>query len=352
MGQTNSTTTKAKSQHLKYDDRIKIEALRKAGHSAREIGQIVCKSKRQINRELKIGEVELKNSDLTTRIEYSADVSQKVHDKRKSGKGPREKLGSDIKFAKYVADNIDKYHSPYSVLQKIKLENLKFETQICLRTLYSYIDKGYIPGLTNRDLPCGGKHKKRGYNHVRPIRNAKGTCISERPESVEEREEFGHFEMDLVCGKQGTHSVLLVLTERKSRNEIIRKLPDKRQETIIAAIDKLEIHFGAGIFRKIFKSITTDNGSEFLGFEAIERSAIDGEKRTQHYFCHPQCSWERGSNERFNREIRRWIPKGVDIGGFSDEYVAEIEQWLNEYPRAILGGMTAKIKSGAMAVAA
>lgn len=131
---------------------------------------------------------------------------------------------------------------------------------------------------------------------------------------------------------------LLVLTERKTRNEIIFKLPDHTDEAVVAALDRLERKWGADMFKRVFKTITVDNGSEFADAEGLQRSIInEGEKRTKVYYCHPYSSWERGTNEVTNKMIRRKIPKGTNFDDRTEEEVESIENWINGYPRKIHG---------------
>ena len=85
-------------------------------------------------------------------------------------------------------------------------------------------------------------------------------------------------------------------------------------------------------------SITVDNGSEFADVKGLERSVLnEGEKRTHLYYCHPYSSWERGTNEVTNKMIRRKVPKGTNFDDKTDEEIAEIEGWINRYPRRIHG---------------
>ena len=122
----------------------------------------------------------------------------------------------------------------------------EFSTTICVTTLYSYIDKGIFLKLTNKDLPVK-KNKKRGYHKVKKqqARANAGESIEKRPEEIDKREEFGHWEMDSVIGKRGkSKNTLLVLTERKTRDEIIFKLPDHTAEAVVAAVDRLERKWG------------------------------------------------------------------------------------------------------------
>lgn len=93
--------------------------------------------------------------------------------------------------------------------------------------------------------------------------------------------------MDTVKGKQGvTKSCMLVLTERKTRDEIIFKLKDQKAESVVDALDRLERKWG-DMFSKVFRSITVDNGVEFSDCKGMERSALTpGEKRTYLFYCH------------------------------------------------------------------
>ena len=98
------------------------------------------------------------------------------------------------------------------------------------------------------------------------------------------------------------------------------------------------------MFRKIFRTITFDNGGEFSDVERLERSAVRKKiKRTKVYFCHPYSSYERGSNECQNKMIRRKFPKGTDFGGVSDAEVARAEEWVNNYPRELLEWKTSEM---------
>ena len=90
-------------------------------------------------------------------------------------------------------------------------------------------------------------------------------------------------------------------------------------------------------FSKKFKTITFDNGPEFRNWKSLEKSYDKRKRRprTQVYYAHPYCSGERGSNENGNRLIRRFIPKGTDITQITEEFIQYIENWINNYPRAM-----------------
>ena len=199
--------------------------------------------------------------------------------------------------------------------------------------------------VTSEKLPRRGKRKHK-YKKVRKIakRAPAGESIEKRPEEVEGREVFGHWEGDTVYsgkGKKRSKAGLLTITERKTRKEIIIKIPNRQAETVIKAMDALERKYGATAFRMIFKSITFDNGSEFAEAEKIEASCINKTiPRTKVFFAHPYSSFERGTNENLNGMIRRKHPKGTHFDKVTKKELKETEEWMNNYPRPVLGYMS------------
>ena len=344
MSHLDYTTKNRKCKHLTYEERIKIETLSKVGMKSEAIAKQIGCSGRTVRRELAKGRTELLNSDLTTRLEYSADIGQQKHDYAATAKGAALKIGNDYKLVKYIEKLIIKEKmSPYAVSENIK-QNKKFKTTLSYKTIYNYIDMGLFPNLTNKHLPVKKEKKKRGYRKVRTaINHTKGRSISERPKEIEKREEYGHWEMDTVVGKRGTKEVLLVLTERMTEQEIIRKIKNKSKYCVVKELDKIERKLGSKKFRETFRTITCDNGCENLDFEGIERSVITNQKRTRVYYAHPYSAWERGSNENANKLIRRFVPKGADISKFSHKRIKMIEQWMNNYPRKSLHGLSANM---------
>ena len=199
--------------------------------------------------------------------------------------------------------------------------------------MYRYISMGLFMGIS---MDYGKQHKQ--YRQKKIKRAPKGTSIEKRPLEIAERNTFGNWEMDCVCSKQGTTSAFLVLSERLTRKEIIFKIPNKKAETVVHCVNKLEKRYGK-LFRKVFKSITVDNGVEFSDFEGLEKS-IYGGKRLNVYYCHPYTSCERGTNERINRDIRKKYPKGTDFTNVTESEVRALEDWVNAYPREIFGFAT------------
>lgn len=329
-------------KHLSQNDRIKMETMLNSGHKVVEVAEYLHVHRSTIYREIKRGEYTHRNSDYTEETRYSSDLGQKNHDWNAQGKGRNIKIGNDRPLAEYIEGKIieDKY-SPEAALAAAAESGIEFTTSISVRTLYRYIDKGIFLKLTNKDLPVKGKRKKHNKRVRVQKRASAGESIENRPDEVKDREIFGHWEMDTVKGKQGvTKSCMLVLTERKTRDEIIVKLPDQKAASVVEAIDRLERKWG-DMFTKVFRSITVDNGVEFSDYEGLERSILhEGEKRTFAFYCHPYSSWERGSNENNNRLIRRHIPKGEDFDEKQDRDIEYIENWINNYPRGIFGFKT------------
>ena len=254
-------------KHLTKSDRIKMEALLKAGHSKAEIAEQLHVHRSTVYREIKRGVYTALNSDLTQEERYSPDIADDKYKENLKSKGGVLKIGNDIKLANYIENKIvNDGYSPAAVLGELKAKNREgeFSVTICVTTLYSYINKGIFLRLTNKDLPVKA-NKKRDYKKVKRLqaRAAAGTSIEKHPEEVNSREELGHWEMDSVIGHRGkSKNTLLVLTERKTRDKIIFKLPDKTAEAVVGSLDALERKWG-GMFKQVFKSIIVNNGANF-----------------------------------------------------------------------------------------
>jgi len=321
-------------KHLTLTDRLIIETMIKQKRTPVEISKRLGVHRSTIYRELNKGFYYHTNSDLTVINAYSSDIAQKKYNINIRAKGQDLKIGNDYEYAYYIENKIlnDKY-SPDAVLGEIKAKGIIFKTTICTSTLYSYISKGLFINLTNKQLMYKGK-RKRVYRKVRPKKAPRGESIEKRPEHINNRSEFGHWEMDLVIGKKKTKPVMLVMTERLTRKEITRKIKDKSSESVIIEIDKLEQKYKK-YFKMIFKSITVDNGTEFNNCKELEKG-----NRTKIYYCHPYSSWERGSNENQNKMIRIHYPKGTNFDKITKKQIQATEQWINNYPRKIFNYRT------------
>jgi IS30 family transposase len=327
-------------RNLDFKDRQLLETYIRKGLSKAECARRLGYYRSTITREVRRGLYE-HTLDLTTETRYSCDKAQTAHEEHFSAMGPQLKIGNDHKLAKHIENKIlNEKRSPAEILGEIERDNLTFATRICVATLYSYIDKQVFANVRREHLPEGGR-RKRKYTHVVGKRPPKGDSIDNRPVEVDTRETAFDWEGDTIKGEQGTKECCYVLTERKTREEIIIPLPNGKSETVVSMLDDLERNLGAA-FPLIFRSIMVDNGGENANFAGMELS-LSGGKRTKVYYCHPYRSSERGSNENQNRQIRRKIPKGTRFKEYSPEYVAEVQNWLNSKPRKILGWKTAEM---------
>lgn len=343
MNQEHNNIKSRKFKQIKFRDRIVIETLRKQGHLASKIAKVLDFSKRSINREIKRGMVYgLRNPDETTRDEYSADAAQRNVNLKAQNKGPELKIGKCITLSNHLENEILKNKkSPYAALQDLSKSEKKFKVSICEKTLYNYIHSGLFIELTSKNLAYKMTKRKKSSKPSIAHNNRKGTSIEERPLEVLTRERYGDWELDTVVSKRsGKGAVLLVLTERKTRKQIVRKIKSKTQESVVMELNKIEKEYGKAKYKEMFKTITVDNGVEFLDQLNMEKSGFKTGQKTKVYYCHAYCFLERGSNENANKLIRRWIPKGEDIGKYSKRKIKEIENWINNYPRKLFNGLT------------
>ena len=339
MCQEKYNTNKRKFKQLTYKDRVKIEPLYNELHlTFTEIGKIIGKDRTTISREIKLGLMELETTYLPV-WKYCAEVAQRRNEENETAKGTNLKIGHDMKLANFIEKEIkEEKCSPEVIEYKIKHED--FSTTICFKTIYNYIDKKVLD-IERKDLTYGTyekkeKEQKEESDKIKP--NKEGRTIHDRPKEIETRETIGHWEMDLVEGTKGKKEpYLLVLSERRTRKEIIELIPNKTAKSVGKALDRIEKKIGVVKFREAFKTITTDNGGEFKNWEIIERSYTGSKKkRTNQYFADAYSSWQRGTNENINKMIRRFLPKGISFKNLTQEEVKRIEKWINNYPRKIL----------------
>lgn len=355
MSQVYCIRTRQKGKHLTFEEREELEAIvnknnklsKKEKLSQRKMAKRMGVSPSTLSRELKRGKVVLRDYEWRDVVSYSAIKAQEDYERKASAKGPRLKIGKNRELAEKIEEYIIKEkYSPYATIESLKNDSSYQETPISLRTLYNYIDKEFLLNVTKKDLPRKGKSSKRKYTRVtRRIKDVDAKRIDDRPKEADNRSELGHWEMDCIeSGRGKGRACLLVLVERKSRNTLMFKMRSQTQKEVQRQLDKLEKKIGINAFRKMFKSITVDNGSEFLDWRNLEQSSVSriNKLRTQIYYCHPYHSWERGTNEQINGHIRRFIPKGCAIAEYSTKMVFKIQDWLNTYPRKILEGKSAR----------
>ena len=181
------------------------------------------------------------------------------------------------------------------------------------------------------DLPCiiRHSHKKR---HNRQHKRKLGKSIDLRDESVATREEFGHWELDTVRGiKNKSDEVIVSLLERKSRLYVaLRCLSAKAVDVKMTLENWLQSLKAVSNVSMLCKTITADNGREFADISTLETEDLSI------FFAHPYSPGERGSNERHNGLLRRFIPKGTPIKAVSEETIQRALHWCNNLPRKLL----------------
>lgn len=299
-----------KGKHLTIENRRQIERWKGQGKSNREIARLLGKAPQTIHNEVVRGTTLQQVRKGRFKKVYSADYAQNLYETN------RKKSVRKLSLTKELADKIRHYNAEkFSPEMMVKTKGINAG----ISTIYYWIHKGHL-GLTKKDMlyPRKGRAtKKQASSNFKPA----GKSIEERPEVINLRLELGHYEIDTVLLTRARNKCLLVLTDRRSRHQIIRLIPNKSAEAVNQALKLVLKEFQV-------KSLTADNGTEFSRL-----SEVFPEEHI--YYAHPYSSWERGTNENHNRLIRRWLPKGT--AKTTPKEVAFIENWINNYPKKCLG---------------
>lgn len=346
MSEKNNTTNVVKKQyhHLTKDDRVKIETLislkdskDKILYSNTYIANEIGVDKATISRELR-NRIKSKISVMTGKVKnkpYNAIDAQNDYKYKRAMSKAEYKLEKYPKMKKFIEDKIlnDKW-APDVIVGYMKKHNYfkrKGFSSITMQTIYNAIRYNIIDVKVD-DMRRMKYNPKYEYNETPEVKESKRDyTIEKRDKEIDKRLVFGHFELDTVLGKRdGVHECLMTITERKTRYEMIFKLSSKSADEVIHKFNQIK-DFMKKNFYKVFKTITTDNGTEFSGFKEIIKDT-----KAKIYFCHPYCSGEKGSNERNNEIIRYFIPKSTLIENYSYEDINNIANWMNNYPRKIL----------------
>jgi IS30 family transposase len=320
-------------KHLLYTDRLKIEWCFSHG--------IVSKKAiaHELNCSLSTVYHEFKRDcwywhtdpEFIDHCRYSAMKAQQDYDWKNSIRGQHDKIGNNWEFINFIEKQILSGVSPARALYRWNKQNTGFTVSV--KTLYRYIDSGlYFTRIINKNL-IEKPFRKRSYNHTKVCKSAPaGHSIEKRPLIIADRSTFGHWEMDSIIGKaRGKRESLLVLTERLTRYEIVLRADSK---TSAATVQSLRHISRLCNFPDLFKTITVDNGSEFKDCKGIEQYG------TTVYYCHPYTSCERGSNERNNRVLRRYFPKGKSLSKITGVDCRRAAMTMNDMERKALDWYT------------
>src|SRR5574344_2946349 len=180
---------------LSWCERLQIEALYNAGHSYAFIARQLGRSTSSIYLDIQHGLYEHMGAETSRRpCRYSAVRAQDYARYQATAKGSPLKMGFNFCFAYDVRDMI---FSGRSIEHIVNYKKSHGQFTVSVSTLYRYVDRGFIPDVTNKDLPCRGTHKRKKAS-VRLSRLPHGALITDRPFLPDDRSEFGHWEMDSV----------------------------------------------------------------------------------------------------------------------------------------------------------
>ena len=298
-----------KGKHLTIAERRLIEKWKDEGKSNRQIALLLGKAPQTIHNDIKRELVRQQVRKGKFELLYSADTAQSRYESARKKSVRKGRLDKAIK--EKILHYIKQKYFPEMMVNAKKVN-------VPISTIYYWIHHGQLE-LTYKDLIYPRKpkaEKKRASPRFKPA----GKSIEERPEFINQRLENGHYEMDTVILTKQKNQCLLTLTDRRSRHQIIRLIPDKTAQSVNQAVTAL-------METDTIKSITADNGTEFNRLaEVFPQDNI--------YYAHPYSSWERETNENHNRLIRRWLPKGTKKT--THKLVAFIENWINNYPKKVL----------------
>lgn len=336
MTQANNNSESLKSKHLTRGEMERIQAYKAIKLSNRKIAKILGRSPQTINNAIKTGTIIQRRQQKQNGKTYtyydevcSAYAHFEKYEKNRLSSGCQPKWVESDKFINWADQKmLEEKWSPDVVVAKA---NDKFPSTIvpCTSTLYNWIESGIMRTKNIDLLEKVGRKPREIKGKERRNKTVYGDSIEIPPDSIDERKEFGHWEIDTVIGNQkADEPVLLTLVERKIRFEKTFKIAGQKasdvDQTLQSFMKQLDSNEG-----EIFKTITSDNGNEFANL-------VDVSKEMQVYFYHPYASYERETSKNQHKIIRRFLPKHQSLKEVSDSQVRRIQQWMNDYPRRIL----------------
>jgi IS30 family transposase len=300
-------------KHINLAEREKIyELSHHSKFSIRKIAKVLGRSPSSISREL--------NRNRDPSEGYQCSRANKKAESRQVKKGSiKIKLTNAIET--FIRDMLKSFKiSPMFICRLIQE---KFSVKIHHETIYRFLirDKKQS-GKAYQDLPRYRKYKRRlKKRHSKDAYSDEKDRIDKRPKSCSNGTKTGHLEMDLIVGSGS--NVLLTLVDMKTKFTVIERSPSKTMQDVRNAI-----HRGLKAFKYSIKTITTDNGTEFLNYKEIEK-----EESLKYYFTNPYHSWEKGLIENTNALIRRYIKKGSNFDTLNEDVIKAIETLINITPR-------------------
>lgn len=239
---------------------------------------------------------------------------------------PPNKIDTQSSLNQFVFEGLLKGWSPEQISGRMKKEKKNF--YVCPESIYQYIYKNKDKSLYKL-LPQ--KNPKR-YPHAERRNHQKDLLlqrnISNRPKEAEDRETIGHWEGDTIRFMRNQKSCVTTLVERNSRFVFLQKNENKKSQPIIEKINNVI----KSCPKKLWRSLTLDQGTEFMLFRLIERKT-----KCKVFFCDPRSPWQRPSNENTNGRLRRFLPRSFNIDDASQDNLDMIALQVNSIPRKCLG---------------
>jgi transposase, IS30 family len=298
-----------KKGHLTWEDVVRIETLLNQGLNPIDIAVVIGRDKSTIYRCIEKNSVDGL---------FDAETAwQLMHErKRKANYHPR--IFDDSFLEQFIIEKITSYHSPEQIAGMWTEES---DETLSHETIYSWLRKKR-PDLIKIYLRRKGKkyRKKRIVSEFITDKRS----IDERPQDVNDRLHFGHWEGDTMIGAHGKKECIVLNLERKSGLVLARKLPNKKAESVL----KVTEEYFKDIPEELRVSVTYDNGTEFARHKEIEERT----KMTV-YFARPYSPWQKGSIENLIGLLRQFIPKGTDLNTVSEEELQHYIYLLNTRPR-------------------
>ena len=312
-------------RHLRLEERQYIELHLARGKSKRQIGRELRRPHSTILREVKRNQHPLPGvSRVMTPLERAKDRDERAEKRWRKSK-QRERLKNPFIRAHVFGKLADEW-SPEQIAES--LENYLLGYSITAKTIYNFV-KYERPALKEYFRRHGKPYRQRVANRRNSFREPapEKRSISERPNAVERREEFGHWEADTVLSRKTGKGGVLALIERKSRERFYFLLSDLKAETVI----RLLLPFFQGLPEHLRKSLTLDNGSEFAPSEIYKLEFVL-KNEFKVFYCHPYKAYERGSVENANGWLRQYYPKGTNFAEVTEEQLRHVQRKLNERP--------------------
>ena len=361
MSPLHCTSKRQAGQHITYEERKILEYLydrnlrraKKDRKTQKELAENLGWSQATLSRELARGKTVQLGRDLKKHVCYSALVAQSHVQRNWQNKGPALKIGKDHVLAERIESMLlgEKVcglerlrYSPEAIVMYFERHGWPTKTRLSAKTIYNYVAMRLFSKVSLLDLPRKGMRPKQRKRRIeKRLRPPECKRIGQRPAASEARSEPGHWEMDCIESVKRDKSCLLTLVDRQAKECLVFKLRRQTQDAVLRRINGLERKLGVQAFREKFKTITLDNGSEFLDWERLEQSVCGSGKRTAIYYANAYSSWERGSVENLNGFIRYFIPKGTMLKKIREKEIKRLEEFINNYPRKTLGGMSANM---------